>query len=428
MKKITERKERAGRVCSLKDVVTRITAFTLAVTAALLLMFTAWPQRTYGASAPTITVKAVSKLSGTNAQINATISNPSRIRLKKCGFVLYDQNGAQLTDRYDAINYTMTSFNGWYDMNEYYGKLQPGATYQYKFYVMDASGNYYFSSVNNFSTSGQSAQTASVTVTDQGVTKLSATDAQINASISDPSKIRLVRCGYHLYDGNGNLLSDRFDTINYTMASFNGWFDMNEYYGQLSPSTTYTYDIYVMDASGNTYSTGKKSFTTQAGQVSAPAADGGSKTLSYDPSVIKDTIGCQPNGSSYCSVYAISYARAVAGKTPYADPLKYWKEGAGAAWSWGGMSSKKYNSQQGALKRVYDEINAGRPAIVYVYGPGAVQHYVTVIGYTDVWDANNLQMGNFQILDPGYGYACQRSLGVYTGMKATSNGFQVVVF
>lgn len=83
MKKITERKERAGRVCSLKDVITRTMAFTLAMTAALLLMFTAWPQRTYGASAPTITVKAVSKLSGTNAQINATISNPSKIRLKK---------------------------------------------------------------------------------------------------------------------------------------------------------------------------------------------------------------------------------------------------------------------------------------------------------------------------------------------------------
>ena len=425
MKKISERNERTESVRSLRDIPARLLALTFALAAVLLLMVTAWPQRTYGASAPTITVKAVSKLSATNAQINATIDNPSRIRLKKCGFVLYDQYGSQLTDRYDAINYTMTRFDGWYDMNEYYGQLQPGATYQYKFYVMDVSGNYYISNVDTFTTQGQTAPAASVTVTDQGVSRLSATNAQINASISDPSRIRLVRCGYHLYDGNGSLLSDRYDTINYTMTHFDGWFDMNEYFGALSPSTTYTYDLYVMDASGNTYSTQRGSFTTQAGQATAA---GGSMTLGYDPSVIKDTIGCQPNGSVYCSVYAISYARAVAGKAPYAEPLKYWKEGAGAVWSWGGMSSKKYSSQQGALRRVYDEINAGRPAIVYVYGPGAVQHYVTVIGYTDVWDVNSLQMGNFQILDPGYGYACQRSLGVYTGMKKTSNGFQVVVF
>lgn len=76
MKKISERNERTESVRSLRDIPARLLALTLALAAVLLLMVTAWPQRTYGASAPTITVKAVSKLSATNAQINANEQNP----------------------------------------------------------------------------------------------------------------------------------------------------------------------------------------------------------------------------------------------------------------------------------------------------------------------------------------------------------------
>ena len=377
------------------------------------------PQRAQAASAPKITLKSVSNVTATNAQINASISNPSKVRLKKCGFILYNSGGKQLTNLYDSINYTLSSFNGWFDLNDYYGKLQPDTTYKYKFYVMNSSGSYYYSSVGSFSTK------KAPTVTLKAVSSLTASNAQINASISNPSKLKLVRCGYYLYNSNGTQLSHRYDTINYTLSSFNGWFNLNTYYGTLKANTTYKYKIYVKDSSGNVYSSALSTFKTKA----APAASqtsGGTKILSYSASKIAG-IGPQPSGSKYCSVYAISYARAVAGKTPYSNPYAYWTAD-GALWSSGGMKSLKYSTQQSGLKKLYDEICAGRPAIAYVYGTGTSQHYVTVIGYKDVTDVNNLEMENFIILDPGY--AAQKSMGIYTGLKMTSQnrGYQIVVF
>ncbi len=390
------------------------------IAAALLtLLCLFWPQQAQAASAPKITLKAVSNLTATNAQINASISNPSKVRLKKCGFILYNSAGKQLANLYDSINYTLSSFNGWFDLNDYYGKLQAGTTYKYKFYVMNASGSYYYSSLSSFTTK----KAPSVTL--KAVSGLTSSNAQINASISNPAKLKLVRCGYYLYSGSGAQLSHRYDTISYTLSSFNGWFDLNTYYGTLKPSTSYKYKIYVMDSAGNVYSSATSSFTTKSAP-SSQTGTSGTKRLGYTASKIT-AIGPQPSGSVYCSVYAISYARAVAGKTPYSNPYAYWTKD-GAKWSLGGMTSTKYATQQSGLKKLYSEIQAGRPAIAFVYGPGASQHYVTVIGYKDVTNANNLKMSNFIILDPGS--ASEKSMGAYTGLKMTTGnkGYQIVVF
>lgn len=308
------------------------------------------PQRAQAATAPSVTLKAVSNPTTTNAQINASIKNPSRTRLKKCGFILYNSAGKQLANKYDSINYTLKSFNGWFDLNRYYGKLQAGTTYKYKFYVMNSSGSYYYSAVGSFATKG--AAKASVATT--------AVNAAQNA----------------------------------------------------------------INVAKQALAEAKKQSTANAAKQAAAVCK--SKLLNYNASKIK-AIGPQPSGSSYCSVYAISYARAVAGKTPYKNPLAYWTKN-GALWSLGGMKSRKYGSQQSGLKKLYDEINAGRPAIAYVYGKNTKQHYVTVIGYQNVTNINSLKMSNFIMLDPGYG--TQRSLGRYSGLKMTSNnrGYQIITF
>lgn len=395
----------------------------MAVKAAALLlgMFCMMPaMKAEAAANPKITVKSVTKLTETNAQINAVIKNSGKVRLKKCGFLLYNSRGKLLANRYDKINYTKTSFNGWFDLNSYYGKLTSGTTYRYRFYVMNDSNKYFYSSVKSFTTK----KAAQATVTVKAVSGLSDTTAQLNATVNNPGKLTLKKCGYLLYHANGRLLSNRYDTINYKKTSFNAWFELNSYYGALTPSTTYKYKIYVVDSSGKYYYSAMKSF-----QTSKKAAESTTKKLSYSGSAIKK-IGAQPKGSLYCSVYAISYARAAAGKTPYENPMAYWKNGL-AYWSKGGMKSTKYSTQQTALKAVYDQIKAGKPAILYVYGPKASQHYVTVIGYQNVTNVNSLTMRQFICLDPGD--AKEKSLGTYTAPKMTYKdgkeaGYQVVVF
>lgn len=286
---------------------------------------------------------------------------------------------------------------------------------------------------------------ANPSITVKAVSNLTTTNARINATINNSGKMRLKRCGFVLYNANGKQLKNRYDSINYTMKSFNGWFNLNKYYGKLTPGTTYKYKFYVMNSSNKYFYSGVKSFTTkkdtflnkitekvvEAARKVAETVCAKNKKLNYNASAISK-IGAQPKGSSYCSVYAISYARAVTGKTPYDKPLNYWVKGAGASWGKGQMKSTKHNTQQAALKAVYDQINAGKPAILYVYGPKSKQHYVTVIGYQNVTNTGKLSMNNFICLDPGYGK--EKPLNTYTAPKMThdskgnSKGYQVVIF
>ena len=321
---------------NLKNVLTKSAAVKFTVI--LLGLFCILPAvRAEAAAGPVITVKAVSGITETNARINAAVKNPGKMRLKKCGFILYDAKGKQLKNRYDSINYTLKSFNGWFDLNAYYGKLTPGTTYKYQFYVMNSSGKYFYSSVGSFTTKKKTFMNA---VSKKVVSALSMVSSTLHAVTSR------------------------------------------------------------------------------------------NKKLGYNASVIQK-IGPQPKGSVYCSVYAISYARVVANRTPNDDPMRYWKNGL-AYWSYGSMKSVKYSTRQAALKAVYDQIKAGKPAILYVYGPKAKQHYVTVIGYQNVTNTGKLAMSNFICLDPGYGK--EQQLSIYTAPKMTydkkgnAKGYQVVVF
>lgn len=284
----------------------------------------------------------------------------------------------------------------------------------------------------SISTNAHAATKLSVTI--KSVTKISQTNAQINAKINNPSRMRLRKCGFQLYKASGNkyyLIATRYDSINYTLKSFNAWFDMNQYYGKLTAGTTYGYRFFLVDNSGKTYYTKVYSFKTTAPPkkqsvisktvskvVSKVKAASTSKKLSYNQSQIKQ-IGPQPKKSSYCSVYAMAYARVVAGKG-VSNPLSFWGSG-GAYWGRGGMTSNRCASQQAALKRCYDEINKGKPAIIYVYDAknAKVGHYVTVIGYQNVKNPDALTTSNFIVIDPGFGY--ELNMGRYSQVKKIVN-------
>lgn len=134
----------------MKAVINKITVFVLAITLFLSAgLISTTP--VMAASNPTVTLKAVSNLSGSDAQINASVSNPSKLKIAKVGFVLYNANGTKITEKYDNYNKTTASFNAWFDMNKYYGKLNQCTTYKYKIYVT-VSGTTYSSATASFTT------------------------------------------------------------------------------------------------------------------------------------------------------------------------------------------------------------------------------------------------------------------------------------
>lgn len=137
----------------MKALFNKITVLFLAVTMFISAsLITATP--VMAATNPTVTLKAVSNLSSDNAQINASIKNPSKLKIAKVGFVLYDAGGKKITEKYDNFNKTTASFNAWFDMNKYYGKLKAGTTYKYKIYVT-VSSKTYSTSLASFTTQKQ---------------------------------------------------------------------------------------------------------------------------------------------------------------------------------------------------------------------------------------------------------------------------------
>lgn len=376
------------------------------------------------AKKPSVKLRNVTNISTSNARLNAVINNPGKTWIRRVGIVLYNRNGKQLTNRYATVNYRNKSYSVAMDLNNWYGKLSAGTYYKYKVYVRTLTGKTYYSALSSFTTK---QAVINPTMSVKGVSGLTATNVQINATVNNPSRINLKKCGFLLYNSKGSLVANKYDNINYTYSSFNTWFNMNEYGITLNSATIYKYRFYVVNASGQYFYS-----SLYALKTSTKVNNSATKKLSYQTSKIQE-IGAQPAGSVTCSAYAISYARAVAGKTPYNNPMAYWSNKYGAMWGWGGMTSRKYNTAQAALKAVYDQIKAGRPAILYVWGSGkngtytTSGHYVTVIGYQNVTNVNALNMNQFTIIDPGF--AKEISLGKYSGTKWTSSGgYQVITF
>ena len=119
------------------------------------------------------------------------------------------------------------------------------------------------------------------------------------------------------------------------------------------------------------------------------------------------------NGTGYqsesgpCFCYALAYARDVLDKKEHSwteYSLEYLPSK--GRYSYTAVPSKaKYaknssSSIQSIYRKVYDEIDAGRPSIMYVEGGRSTsQHYVAVIGYTNVSNPSSLSMNNFLIID-----------------------------
>ncbi len=95
---------------------------------------------------------SVTDLGSTDAQLNGYIKNPSRQRIRQSGYILYDQSGRVLSRKYDNIKNIYSEFKVWFNMNKYYGKLNPGTTYSYQLYFTTSSGKTVYTQKKSFTT------------------------------------------------------------------------------------------------------------------------------------------------------------------------------------------------------------------------------------------------------------------------------------
>lgn len=85
-------------------------------------------------------------------------------------------------------------------------------------------------------------------------------------------------------------------------------------------------------------------------------------------------IGTQTSGK--CSLYALRYARTVLDGTPCSG-AGMWKDGVGVIWSSGGYAACSVSTLDECLKKIYSELQAGRPVIVHLqntYVPNVSKH------------------------------------------------------
>ncbi len=139
------------------------------------------------------------------------------------------------------------------------------------------------------------------------------------------------------------------------------------------------------------------------------------KMLDFDRRLILD-IGIQDRW--LCSIFDLAYARAILDGSFKVDPYDYY-DGEGAVWRWAGFEDVASSDPLNVvLKRAYDEIDAGRPTILFVSGTYAYtstekpqsrtseDHYVLILGYRKDADREDLKPSDFYGADPSGGYCC----------------------
>ena len=126
--------------------------------------------------------------------------------------------------------------------------------------------------------------------------------------------------------------------------------------------------------------------------------------IAYDQALI-DEVGLQQQSRS-CLGYAAAYAQTITSGSIH----RWWEyDYNGGANGEGGFYGRNMtddfdcrviDDEDTVLRALYDAVNEGKPAIVFVTTASGSQHWVTVVGYENVDDPDNLSPDNFLMLDP----------------------------
>lgn len=256
-----------------------------------------------------------------DGRINAKISNPDGRAVTQTGFYIGTSPDVSKNGMNDSCNLTNSTITVGYTMSKYYGTLQPGTTYYYKFYAI-GDGQEYCSETYSFTTMSPSQpapapvqpsaptpepvqpsaptptperpQTPSSETTTEGqqgtpaskpegisttegnnsvktalsfydnnVTKVTEKDGRISAKISNPDGRRVTETGFYIGTSDQLYQNAKHDDCNLTNTSISVGFTMSQYYGTLQPGSTYYYMYYAV-GDGEEFFSDVYSFTTNA--------------------------------------------------------------------------------------------------------------------------------------------------------------------
>ena len=132
---------------------------------------------------------------------------------------------------------------------------------------------------------------------------------------------------------------------------------------------------------------------------------------SYNWEIIHNHFIAQKSGSTNCMDLALSYAVTMlrigngyssnnlgsGPKNPYCRNYKSY--GATENLLLNAKTDKKPRDTYDLYEKIIQEINAGRPSVVYINGSQG-QHYVTIIGYRSGVNARTITWKDVMVLDP----------------------------
>ena len=141
----------------------------------------------------------------------------------------------------------------------------------------------------------------------------------------------------------------------------------------------------------------------EAHQEVVAEAERANKVLAYDPAAIEQIGNQLSSGHSICCPsFSCAYADAVLDGTIH-DHSYYccyscrWPD-----WGGGNSAFRCVGSDEQLLREAYDQIAAGAPTVIHVYGPYG-GHWIALIGYQNVENPDSLTLDNFVALDPANG-------------------------
>ena len=202
----------------------------------------------------------VENITSSNAEIYATFNLQA---IDSAGFY-FGKSSSSLTKISKNLNGNSdgagTFSKIYYPLNKWYGTLSPSTTYYYKLYVIKG-GKEYTTQVKSFTTKA-AASSSKISFTSVGVDSITETNATLYAKFALQ---QIDSAGFYIGQSTSSLKkisknlegkpdgAGKFNTITYPL---------NNWYGKLTPNTTYYYKLYVVK-DGKECTTDVKSFTTK---------------------------------------------------------------------------------------------------------------------------------------------------------------------
>ena len=202
----------------------------------------------------------VENITSGNAEIYATFNYQA---IDSAGFYFGKSSSSltKISKNLDGKPDGAGTFNKiYYPLNKWYGTLSPSTTYYYKLYVIKG-GKEYTTQVKSFTTKA-TASSSKISFTSVGADSITETNANIYAKFELQ---QIDSAGFYIGSSTSSLkkISKNLDGKPDGAGKFNSInYPLNNWYGKLTPNTTYYYKLYVVK-NGKECTTDVKSFTTK---------------------------------------------------------------------------------------------------------------------------------------------------------------------